>query len=277
MKKLLASAASVAILAMPAEIDLLEVVPNSYPPTAYQTIIGDANKPIQATITVSWKKIPFTVTARDIDHNGIFWRNAYISDWDVVPKDPREKGLQKMLEKYGVFIQNEVVWEKMTRSDWDTVPQPIRSMAFMKMLNYWSSVHVSKPDDTDTLKAIVMGESWFEHNAVNEQRGNKDVGLSQASDYARKAINRIYKRNMIEEDYLDPFKATEAATLWFSRMLQEVRGDRNLAVRAYNKGIGRARNGDGTEYLENTDRIRNEYIRNMGNSSSWQFLYTRTQ
>ena len=35
--------------------------------------------------------------------------------------------------------------------------------------------------------------------------------------------------------------------------------------------------GDGTEYLENTDRIRNEYIRNMGNSPSWQFLYTRTQ
>ncbi|MFA4819391.1 MAG: transglycosylase SLT domain-containing protein [Candidatus Aenigmatarchaeota archaeon] len=279
MKKLLAAAASVAMLAMPTEIDPLEIVPNSYPPTAYQTIVGDADKPLGVTLTVNWVKVSFSTTQRGIKHDGIFWRNAHFDDWDVVPNGLSEKGLQKMLEKYGNFIQNKDIWEKMSYNEWDIVPQPVRSMAFMKMLDYWSGIHEScrTEDGSDTLKAIVMGESWFEHRAINQQKGNIDIGLPGASNYARKAINRIYKRDIRDEDYFNPYIATEAAALWFGRMLQEARCDRNLAVRAYYKGIRRARDGDGTEYLENINRIRNEYIRNMGNSQAWQFLHTRTQ
>ncbi len=278
MKKCLVAALCTAMIVIPKEANSFEIVPNSWPPSAYQTVVGNADKPVSATVTVNWHRIPFATSIRNIENYGFFWRNAYIEDWDTVPEDVREKGLDRMLNKYGQLIWNSSLWPEMAPSDWDHVPQPIRSMAFMKMLDYWSGQCTAcDEDDAETLKAIVMGESWFEHRAVNEKRGNRDIGLSQASDYARRMINKMHKREMSDEDYLNPFKATEAAVLWFDRMLQESEGDRSRAVRAYYTGIRRARRGLGSEYLDNVTRIRNEYIRNMGNSPAWKFLYAGTQ
>jgi hypothetical protein len=64
-----------------------------------------------------------------------------------------------------------------------------------------------------TVKAIGMSESWFEHRAVNTNvDGSSDVGLPQASDYARPVTNRwtaagLWHLPMLEDDYFNPWKA----------------------------------------------------------------------
>jgi hypothetical protein len=47
----------------------------------------------------------------------------------------------------------------------------------------------------DTLAAIMMSESWFEHRAVSVSRsGNRDLGLVQASDYSRDRVRQLYRK-----------------------------------------------------------------------------------
>ena len=62
-------------------------------------------------------------------------------------------------------------------------------------------------------------------------------------------------------------------TIWFQIMLDEADGDLDIAVRRHNRGIARARRGEGQEYLEGVKRRRRRFIRNDGTSGAWRFLY----
>jgi hypothetical protein len=130
----------------------------------------------------------------------------------------------------------------------------------------------------DTLQAVAMAESWFEHRAINiNSDGSQDIGLPGASEYARDALRRLHAAGLVDfaladDEYYNPFKAVRMLTGWFQIMLDEAGGDVDLAIRAYNKGIGPALLGEGDEYLESVKRRRRRYIRNEGTSSAWQFL-----
>ena len=78
-----------------------------------------------------------------------------------------------------------------------------------------------------------------------------------------------------DEDYLDPWIATRLAVLWFGLMLDESRGDVELAVRAYHRGTPAARAGEGTEYLDEVRRRLAHYVRGNATSPAWKFLWRR--
>jgi hypothetical protein len=69
----------------------------------------------------------------------------------------------------------------------------------------------------------------------------------------------------------NPYNASRMLTRWFQIMLDEAEGNVDLAIRAYNAGIGRAQLGEGDKYLEGVKRRWRRYIRNEGDSRAWRF------
>ncbi len=77
---------------------------------------------------------------------------------------------------------------------------------------------------------------------------------------------------MSDDDYYNPWLASRWIAFWFEEMLQEAGGDVDLAIRAYNKGIGDALEGDGGDYLAAVHRRRGRYFVGPSNSPTWASL-----
>lgn len=252
----------------------------------YDQIVDDT--PVPITVSAGWERVAHVATADAIRSDFTLWQRMRVEDWDSVPEPLRIAGLDAMLERYRPLLTTPSVWDRMDAHDWDAVPHPVRALAFRHMVQYWVSYYrvgdrwgLPRPLVADTAAAIVMSESWFEHRATNVNgRGNRDMGLAQASDFARARMHGLFVEGRSDvafedEEYYNPWAATRFLAIWLSHLLDDMDGDLDGAVRAYHRGTGRARAGEGREYLDGVLRRRRVYIRGRSDSPAWQHLYAR--
>jgi len=235
-----------------------------------------------------WTPVPLVVTAEEVRTDVWLWRRLFFHNWDRFPSPLRLEGLAALLARFRVPLLGPPIWERMDADDWDLVPQPIRAMAVLGMVDCWQARYrpghgfgIDEAAVRDRLRAVAMAESWFVHRAVQENDdGTRDLGITQASDYARNRLRVLYVRGradfgLAEDDYFDPWKATRALVYWFSLMLEETHGDLDAATRAYHVGGDRALAGRGGPYLENIERVERDYVVGPAPSPTWTWLRER--
>jgi hypothetical protein len=261
----------------------LPIVP---PIPAFSVFVDDT--PVPLTITAGTEKIPFTATADAVRSDVTLWRHMEFSDWNVVPLPLRNEGIDAMLDRFRALVLDPGTWDRLDAADWDLVPQPIRALAFRHMAEYWTGYYqvgaefgIPRGLAADTLEAIVMSESWFDHRAVNASAsGNRDLGVAQASDRARRRLQELSAAGRVDaaftdEEYFNPWIGTRFLAIWFDLLLQEAGGDLDIAIRAYHRGSGNAFDERGDEYLDGVLRRRHRYIRNHGAPAAWDYLWRR--
>lgn len=252
----------------------------------YRLFVDDT--PVRLRVTAGRTSVPLTVTRDAVTEDVSLWRRLEVADWDTLPQPLREEGLEALLDRYRPVLASPRAWDRMSAHDWDAVPAPVRALAFRHMLQYWTGYyHVGRrhglepPLMADTAAAIVLSESWFDHRAEHVNPwGNRDIGLAQASGFARDRMPELYASGASdivpeEEEYFNPWVATRFVAIWLAHVLDEVDGDLHTAIRAYHRGVRNARNGEGEEYLGAVLRRRRMYIQHPQASGAWWFLWRR--
>jgi hypothetical protein len=133
--------------------------------------------PVTITFPAGAERLTWNTTADEVRASVTLWGRMHLADWNRVPAGLRQEGLDNMLMRYRELLFTPARWDAMTAHDWDWVPQPIRTIAYRQMAAYWAGFYdiggaYELPPATvaDTLAAIVMTESWFEHRAVGVNR-----------------------------------------------------------------------------------------------------------
>lgn len=258
--------------------------PEPLPPVARRPIfptLFDVT-PTEVITTQHWTKVPILVPRWQFLADHTIWQRMHFEDWDRLDEASRRAGLTRLVERYGHLVADARAWPTMTAEDWDAVPQPIRAMAIVGMIEHWVGFYdVGSAFGLDpglvlrTTKAIAMAESWFDHRALHRNRdGSMDVGIGGASDFARRTLRRWHEAGLADftlgdDEYYNPWLASRWLAFWMDLTIHEADGDLDVAVRAYNWGIGRALAGGGADYLDAVRRRRQRYFEGPSDSPTW--------
>jgi len=261
----------------------------SVPPLDVYRLLVDST-PVVTTVYAGGEYAPWSTTVHGLRTDVSLWRRMHLANWNTVPTELRAQGLDALLASYRHVFANPRAWDGMAVHDWDNVPQPVRTVAYRQMVAYWTGFYdigrrygLAPRLVSDTAAAIVMSESWFDHRAVHrDASGNADIGLAQASDYARARMGDLYRLGVVDvdlatDDYYNPWKATRFAALWFGLLLDEAAGNVDVAVRAYNRGIANAHDDRGSAYLAAVKQRLYRFIRNNDAPPAWAYVWSRGQ
>lgn len=246
--------------------------------------------PVTFPIDVGGLRVTRRTTIDELGTNILMWRSMHLADWNGVPPAVRARSLDRMFDRYRRVLISPRVWDAMQPRDWDLVPQPMRTVAYRQMVAYWTGYYrlggthgLSRRLVSQTLAAIIMSESWFEHRAlVINADGSRDIGLAQASDFARNRVRELFRLdavdiNLADDDYENPWLATRFAAVWMSLLLDEAGGDLDLATRAYHRGLADAGDERGAAYLAAVQRRLERFIRNRSAPPAWDYVWRRAR